>query len=81
MDQRVSVVTLGVADVGRSQAFYGSLGWHLGDGIDDDHDHIAFLQAPGMIVSLWDRVKWGGYSGIFRDPDGSTAVSPASAST
>jgi uncharacterized protein len=69
MDQRVSVITLGVTDVGRSQAFYGELGWHLDDGIDDDKDHIAFFQAPGMIVSLWDRAKLAEDGGI-TDPGG-----------
>ena len=27
MDQRVSLITLGVADVGRARAFYEALGW------------------------------------------------------
>ena len=55
MEQRVSVITLGVADVSRAQAFYESLGWRLDGGVDDESDHIAFFQAGGMIVSLWDR--------------------------
>jgi uncharacterized protein len=120
MDKRVSVITLGVADVSRAQAFYEALGWQLDSGIDDESDHIAFFQAGGSIFSLWDRAKlaedsgvtdsggwggvtlayavgspaevdavlaeaqaagaqitrgagetfWGGYSGVFVDPDG-----------
>ena len=120
MDQRVSLITLGVEDVGRAQRFYEALGWRLGGGVDDDSDHVAFFQTPGMIVALWSREKlaadscvtdggewggvtlaynvsapdevdavleeaasagatigragaetfWGGYSGVFLDPDG-----------
>jgi catechol 2,3-dioxygenase-like lactoylglutathione lyase family enzyme len=120
MDQRLSLITLGTADVDRAQAFYEKLGWHMDAGVDDESDHVAFFQAPGMIVALWDRGKlakdsvvednggwggvtlayncrspeevdavieearaagatigrpgaetfWGGYSGVFIDPDG-----------
>lgn len=116
MDQRVSLVTLGVADVARSRRFYEALGWS-GESPDGD---VVFFQAGGMIVALWSRAKlaadsvvhdsggwggvtlaynaespaavdavlaeaeaaggtvgragattfWGGYSGVFCDPDG-----------
>jgi uncharacterized protein len=45
-------------------------------------NHVAFFQAGGLVVALWDRGKlavdsgvtdsggWGGYSGVFVDPDG-----------
>jgi catechol 2,3-dioxygenase-like lactoylglutathione lyase family enzyme len=117
MDQRVSLITLGVADLARSRAFYEKLGWKTGAEPDDD---VVFFQAGGMIVALWDRrmlaedsgvedgggwggvalaynarspeqvdavlaeaaaagariarggaeTFWGGYSGVFIDPDG-----------
>ena len=120
MDQRLSLITLGVADVSRAQAFYEALGWRMGGGVNDETDHVAFFQAGGMIVALWGREKlaadsvvedgggwggvtlgynvsspadvdavldearaagatigregaetfWGGYSGLFIDPDG-----------
>jgi hypothetical protein len=120
MDQRVSLITLGVEDVTRARTFYEKLGWTLDGGVDDDSDHVAFFQTPGMIVALWSREKlaadscvedgggwggvtlaynvsepaavdavlaeaesagarigrpgaetfWGGYSGVFIDPDG-----------
>jgi uncharacterized glyoxalase superfamily protein PhnB len=120
MEQRVSLITLGVSDVSRAQAFYEALGWHVDGGVNDETDHVVFFQAGGMIVALWDRRKlerdsgvqdsggwggvtlaynvrspeeadavledarragatipregartfWGGYSGIFIDPDG-----------
>jgi uncharacterized protein len=117
MQQRVSLVTLGVSDLGRARAFYEALGWSTGAAPDDD---VVFFQAGGMIVALWDRTLlaedsgvsdgggwggvtfayntrspaevdaaideartagativrepgetfWGGYSGVFVDPDG-----------
>jgi uncharacterized glyoxalase superfamily protein PhnB len=120
MEQRLSLITLGVADVSRAQAFYEALGWKLSAGVNDESDHVAFFQAGGMIVAVWDRAKladdsgvddgggwggvtlaynvrspeevdavieearaagaripragaktfWGGYSGVFVDPDG-----------
>jgi uncharacterized protein len=120
MDQRLSLITLGVADVGRARQFYEAMGWSMDGGVDDDTDHVAFFQAGGMIVALWGRAKlasdsavedpggwggvtlaynvrspaevdtvieearaagarigrpgaetfWGGYSGVFVDPDG-----------
>jgi predicted lactoylglutathione lyase len=115
--QRVSLITLGVSDLGRARRFYEALGWETGAGAEDD---VVFFQAGEMIVALWDRAKlaedsrvengggwggvtlalnfgssaevdaaieearaagatigrepdetfWGGYSGIFIDPDG-----------
>jgi uncharacterized protein len=117
MDQRVTVITLGVVDLTRARAFYEALGWQTGAGPEDD---VVFFQAGGMVVSLWDRGRlaqdscvedtggwggitlahnvespeavdavlaqaraagaaipragartfWGGYSGVFIDPDG-----------
>jgi catechol 2,3-dioxygenase-like lactoylglutathione lyase family enzyme len=117
MDQRLSVVTLGVSDLKRARAFYEALGWKTGAEPDDD---VVFFQAGGLVVSLWSRESlaedsavadsggwggitlahnvgspgevdaviaeaeaagatigrpgaetfWGGYSGVFLDPDG-----------
>jgi catechol 2,3-dioxygenase-like lactoylglutathione lyase family enzyme len=116
MDPRISLVTLGVADLDRSRAFYEALGW---EGRDTGGD-VVFFQAGGAILGLWDRrllaedsgqrdsggwggitlahnvgspeevdallaearaagatiarpatpTEWGGYSGVFTDPDG-----------
>jgi predicted lactoylglutathione lyase len=52
VDQRVSLVTLGVADVGRARAFYESLGWTTRAAPDDD---VVFFAAGGTIVALWSR--------------------------
>jgi uncharacterized protein len=117
VEQRVSLVTLGVADLARARAFYEELGWTSGAAPDDD---VVFFQAGCMIVALWSRERlaedsgvadgggwggvtlacnvrapaevdavigearragariaregaetfWGGYSGVFVDPDG-----------
>lgn len=69
MEQRLSVITLGVADIPRAQDFYEKLGWHVDVSIDDDNDHIVFFQAPGMILSVWDRAKLADDGGIV-DPGG-----------
>jgi catechol 2,3-dioxygenase-like lactoylglutathione lyase family enzyme len=126
MEQRVSLVTLGVADLARARAFYEGLGWTTGATPGDD---VVFFQAGGTIVGLWSREQlaedsgvtdsggwggvtlahnvrspaevdavmataeqagatiarqaggtfWGGYSGVFLDPDGhpwEVAVNP-----
>jgi predicted lactoylglutathione lyase len=117
MEQRVSLVTLGVSDLDRAKHFYEALGWQTGAAPSDD---VVFFQAGGLIVALWDRAtlaedsvttdtggwggitlahnvrspeevdavlaeaeqagatigragaktSWGGYSGVFVDPDG-----------
>lgn len=117
MEQRLSLVTLGVADLARARAFYEALGWTSGAQPADD---VVFFQAGGMVVGLWSRAAlaedsgiddpggwggitlaqnvrspaevdavlaevesaggtivrwgaetfWGGYSGLFHDPDG-----------
>jgi len=117
MKQRVSVITLGVADLGRARAFYETIGWSTGAGQEDD---VVFFQAGGLVVALWARDQlaedscvtdgggwggitlahnvrspaevdavlaaaesagatigrpgaatfWGGYSGVFLDPEG-----------
>ena len=53
MDQRVSMITLGVADVPAARSFYERLGWAV---TVTDGDIVMF-QAGGMIVSLWWRDK------------------------
>jgi predicted lactoylglutathione lyase len=117
MDQRLSLITLGVSDLARARAFYEAIGWRTNAGVDDD---VVFFQALGMVIALWSRERlaedsavtddggwggvtlaynarspdevdrvidearaagatiprepgetfWGGYSGIFIDPDG-----------
>jgi catechol 2,3-dioxygenase-like lactoylglutathione lyase family enzyme len=70
MEQRLSLVTLGVRDLARARAFYEALGWTTRAGPDDD---VVFFAAGGTIVSLWDRANLaedtavedsGGWGGI-----------------
>ncbi len=61
MDQRVSLVTLGVADLARARAFYEALGWVTRAEPGDD---VVFFQAGGMIVALWSREKLARDSGV-----------------
>ena len=66
MDQRVSLVTLGVSDLARSRAFYEELGWTTGA---DPGDDVVFFQAGGMVVALWGRAALAEDSGV-TDPGG-----------
>lgn len=117
MEPRVSLVTLGVRDLGRARAFYEALGW---TSPNEPASDVVFFQSGGMVLALWGRDRlaedsgvvdgggwggvtmaqclrspedvdamleraraagatipragaptfWGGYSGIFVDPDG-----------
>jgi uncharacterized protein len=117
MEQRLSLVTLGVADVAAARAFYEALGWTCNT---DPSLDVAFFQLGGIALAVWDRralaedstvadrggfggvtlaynvrapeevdavlaeaeaagatigrpgakTFWGGYSGVFIDPDG-----------
>ena len=116
MEQRLSLVTLGVDDIERSRTFYEAVGWS-GESPDGE---VWFFQCGGIVVALWSRrllaadsgvvdggawggvtlahnvtspaevdaviaaaedagatiarpgapTDWGGYSGVFVDPDG-----------
>jgi catechol 2,3-dioxygenase-like lactoylglutathione lyase family enzyme len=61
MEQRVSVITLGVRDLPRARAFYEALGWRSNAKPDDD---VVFFQAGGMVVSLWGRNQLAEDSGV-----------------
>jgi uncharacterized protein len=117
VEQRLSLITLGVRDLARAREFYEGLGWKSGAAPADD---VVFFQAGCMIVALWGRDQleedtaiedaggwggvtlaynarppkevdeviaqaeragahiarygaetfWGGYSGVFVDPEG-----------
>ena len=52
MDQRISIITLGVADIERSRKFYERLGW---DPSSASNEAITFFQAGGLILALYPR--------------------------
>ncbi len=71
MEQRVSLITLGVADVERSAAFYESLGWRR----VDSPDGVVAFDLIGQTLGLYPRDMLardmglepgdiGGFSGI-----------------
>ena len=62
MEQRISLVTLGVADVARSRSFYEALGWKVGT--EAGAPEIAFFQVGPMIFSLWGREQLAEESGV-----------------
>lgn len=66
MEQRVSLVTLGVSDLARARAFYEALGWQTGAEPAAD---VVFFQAGAMILALWDRAALAADSGV-EDPGG-----------
>ena len=117
MEPRVSLITIGVADLERSRRFYEALGWQS---TSKPEDGVVFFQSGSMVFALWSREElakdsgvtdgagwggvtlaynvrspaevdaflelarsagatiprggaatfWGGYSGMFIDPDG-----------
>jgi catechol 2,3-dioxygenase-like lactoylglutathione lyase family enzyme len=73
MEQRVSLVTLGVEHLARARAFYEALGWSTGAGAQDD---VVFFQAGGMILGLWSRASLTQDSGV-SDPGGYGGVTLA----
>lgn len=50
MDQRITLVTLGVADLARARAFYERLGWQRSFKAAEG---VAFFQTGGMSLALW----------------------------
>lgn len=65
MEQRLSLITLGVADVAAAKRFYERLGWHAGLDVQE----TVFFQVGGMILTLWGRDKLAEDSGV-SDPGG-----------
>ena len=55
----MSLITLGVADVGRARTFYERLGWR-----GQEAEETVFFQAGGMALILWGRAKLAADSGV-----------------
>src|SRR5262249_6489701 len=54
MEPRLSLITLGVADVARSRRFYEALGWRASGASEAE---VAFFQLGGIALSLWGRAE------------------------
>lgn len=65
MDQRISLLTLGVDDLGRARAFYARLGWE-----GQEVEETVFFQAGGIAVVLWSREKLAADCGVADRPAG-----------
>ncbi|MBA3807817.1 MAG: VOC family protein [Solirubrobacterales bacterium] len=61
MQQRLSLITLGVSDLARARAFYERLGWRSNTPAEFD---VIFFQLGGMVLSLWDRESLAKDSGV-----------------
>jgi catechol 2,3-dioxygenase-like lactoylglutathione lyase family enzyme len=61
VEQRVSLVTLGVRDLAGARRFYEALGWKTGAEPDDD---VVFFQAGCMVLALWGRDRLAEDSGV-----------------
>ena len=62
MEQRISLVTLGVRDLATARRFYEALGWR-----GQEVEETVFFQAGGQAVVLWGRDKLADDSGIVDD--------------
>ena len=59
MEQRVSLISLGVGDLARSKAFYEQLGWR-----GQEVERTVFFQAGGMALVLWGRDELAADAGL-----------------
>src|SRR4051794_41753886 len=63
MEQRISLITLGVTDLPRARTFYERLGWR-----GQEAQETVFFQAGGLVLVLWSRAALAADSGLV-DPD------------
>ena len=61
MEQRISLVTLGVRNLSRARSFYEAIGW---SGAQQPDDEVCFFQAGGMVFGLWTALGGHGAPGI-----------------
>lgn len=61
MEQRISLVTLGVEDLARARAFYEAMGWA---GAHQPDDEVCFFQVGGVVFGLWTALGGHGAPGI-----------------
>ncbi|MBT2471746.1 VOC family protein [Streptomyces sp. ISL-66] len=70
MEQRITLVTLGVRDLDRSRRFYEALGWR-----GQEVERTVFFQAGGLALVLWDRDLLAADCGLPSGPPGPSAPS------
>ena len=74
LQARVSVITLGVADVPRARSFYQALGWPLSGA---PQDGVAFFKNAGSRLALYSREAMAEEAGQAVAPPGSIGVALA----
>jgi len=74
MEQRVSLITLGVANLNRSRDFYERLGWRKSMA---KAEGVVFFQAGGMAVALFPRDELARDANIAPQGDGFKGMSLA----
>lgn len=74
MEQRISLVTLGVRDMARARAFYEALGWQRSG---PDAGEVTFFQCGGVIVGLYGFADLAADANAVPETAGGTAVSIA----
>jgi len=72
VEQRISIVTLGVDDLARARAFYERMGWQ-----GQEVEETVFFQAGPMALVLWGRDKLAADSGVPDDGSGFDRVTLA----
>ena len=74
MEQRVSIITLGVADLKRSREFYERLGWRRSMA---KAEGVIFFQAGGMALALFPRHELAKDANVAPDGHGFNGISLA----
>ena len=71
MEQRLSIVILGVRDLERAIRFYGAMGLRSGMVVEGD---VAFFQMGGVLLALWPRDKLAADAGVADSEPGFSGV-------
>jgi catechol 2,3-dioxygenase-like lactoylglutathione lyase family enzyme len=74
MEQRVSIITLGVGDLKRSREFYERLGWRRSMA---KAEGVVFFQSGGMALALFPRPELAKDANLAPDGDGFNGISLA----
>ncbi len=74
MEPRITLVTLGVADVARSRAFYERLGWKASNASQPE---VTFFQGNGLALALFGREALAEDAGVENTPPAFAGVSLA----
>lgn len=74
MEPRLSLVTLGVADLARARAFYERMGFVASPA---SNDNVAFFKAGGVVLALFGRTALAHDAGVADTPSGFSGVTLA----